>query len=133
MLKEVLAWLQPRAGAVYVDGTLGEGGHSRAILEGSEPSGRIFGFDRDAEALALAKEALHSYGERAVLMHASYREAGAALSDMAPGGVSGVLLDLGVSSRQLEAPARGFSFQTQGPLDMRMDPRESTTAADLVN
>ena len=133
MLKEVLAWLQPRAGAVYVDGTLGEAGHSRAILEGSEPSGRIFGFDRDPEALVLAKEALHPYGGRAVLMHASYREAGVALSDMAPRGVSGVLLDLGVSSRQLEASARGFSFQTQGPLDMRMDPRESTTAADLVN
>ena len=133
MLKEVLAWLQPRPGAVYVDGTLGEGGHSRAILEGSEPSGRLFGFDRDAEALATAKEALHAYGERAMLIHASYREAATLLPDMAPCGASGVLLDLGVSSRQLEASARGFSFQTQGPLDMRMDSRESATAADLVN
>jgi 16S rRNA (cytosine1402-N4)-methyltransferase len=133
MLKEVLAWLQPRPGAMFVDGTLGEGGHSRAILEASDPSGRLVGFDRDPEALAAAKEALHSYGERAMLIHAPYREAATLLPDMAPCGVSGVLLDLGVSSRQLEASARGFSFQTQGPLDMRMDPRESNTAADLVN
>ena len=133
MLKEVLVWLQPRSGAVYVDGTLGEGGHSQAILEASEPSGRLFGFDRDAEALVVAKDALQGYGERALLMHATYREAGTVVSDMAPSGVDGILLDLGVSSRQLEAAPRGFSFQIHGPLDMRMDTRESTTAADLVN
>jgi 16S rRNA (cytosine1402-N4)-methyltransferase len=133
MLKEVLAWLQPRPGAIYMDGTLGEGGHSAAILEASEPSGRLVGFDRDADALAVVKQALHSYGERPMLMHARYREAPAVLRDIGLSGVDGVLLDLGLSSRQLDAPARGFSFQTQGPLDMRMDLRESATAADLVN
>jgi 16S rRNA (cytosine1402-N4)-methyltransferase len=91
------------------------------------------GFDRDADAIAAAKHALQSYAERAMLIHAPYREAGTALRDMGIAGVDAILLDLGVSSRQLDTAARGFSFQTQGPLDMRMNPRDSLTAADLVN
>ena len=133
MLKEVLAWLQPRPGAIYLDGTVGEGGHSGAILEASEPSGRLVGFDRDADALAVAQQTLQPYGERAMLIQARYREAATVLQDIGLRGVDGVLLDLGLSSRQLDAPARGFSFQSQGPLDMRMDLRDSATAADLVN
>src|SRR5438445_6990962 len=133
MLTEVLAWLQPRDGAVYMDGTVGEGGHSTAILEASSPSGRVVGFDRDAEALAAAEQALQPYGERATLIHARYRDAVSILPEIGLASLDGILLDLGVSSRQLDAAARGFSFQTQGPLDMRMDTRESTTAAALVN
>jgi 16S rRNA (cytosine1402-N4)-methyltransferase len=133
MLTEVLAWLQPRPGAIYLDGTVGEGGHSEAILQASGPTGRLLGFDRDAEAIAAAQQTLHSYAGRAVLMHAPYREAVTLLRDMGIVGVDGVLLDLGVSSRQLDTSARGFSFQTQGPLDMRMNQRDSLTAADLVN
>jgi 16S rRNA (cytosine1402-N4)-methyltransferase len=133
MLKEVLACLQPRPGAIYVDGTVGEGGHSRAILEAAGPGTRLLGFDRDVEALAAAKQALQPYGEQATLIHASYRDAEPALREMGISSVDGVLLDLGISSRQLEDSARGFSFQTQGPLDMRMDRRDSATAADLVN
>ncbi len=133
MLAEVLDWLQPRPGAIYLDGTVGEGGHSEAILQASSPTGRLVGFDRDAEAIAAAQHALQSYGGRAMLIHASYREAGTVLRDMGIVGVDGALLDLGVSSRQLDTSARGFSFQTQGPLDMRMNPHDSLTAADLVN
>ncbi len=133
MLTEVLGWLQPRPGAIYLDGTVGEGGHSEAILQASSPTGRLLGFDRDAEAIAAAQHALQSYAGRAMLIHAPYREAGTALRDMGIVCVDGALLDLGVSSRQLDTSARGFSFQTQGPLDMRMNLRDSQTAADLVN
>lgn len=116
-----------------MDGTVGEGGHSTAILEACSPSGRLVGFDRDAEALGAAEHALQPYGERAMLIHARYREAVSLLPKIGLCSLDGILLDLGVSSRQLDAAARGFSFQTQGPLDMRMDARETTTAADLVN
>jgi len=133
MLPEVLAWLCPRPDGVYLDGTVGDGGHSRAILEASAPTGRVVGFDRDADAIAAAQATLQSYAARAMLIHAPYRQAATTLADLGISGVDGILLDLGVSSRQLDVSARGFSFQSHGPLDMRMDPRDPVTAADLVN
>jgi 16S rRNA (cytosine1402-N4)-methyltransferase len=133
MLAQVLAWLQPRPGAIYLDGTVGEGGHSEAILQASSPTGRLVGFDRDAEAIGAAQQILQSYSGRVMLIHTAYREAATVLREMGIVGLDGALLDLGVSSRQLDTSARGFSFQTLGPLDMRMDRRDSRTAADLVN
>jgi 16S rRNA (cytosine1402-N4)-methyltransferase len=133
MLQEVLAWLSPHAGGVYLDGTVGEGGHSLALLEASAPDGLLLGFDRDEEALSAAKQTLQPYHHRISLVHAHHHEAEALLKQMKIPGLDGVILDLGVSSRQLDRPARGFSFQSQGPLDMRMDSWEPGTAADLVN
>ena len=133
MLEEVLAWLRPRAGGLYLDGTVGAGGHSRAILEASGPDGRVIGLDRDAVAVAAARETLSAFGDRALIMQAEYREAAEVVRDTTARRLDGALLDLGVSSMQLDQAARGFSFMAEGPLDMRMDQREPRTAADLVN
>ena len=133
MVQEVAAWLQPRAGGIYLDGTIGAGGHSLAILEASRPDGRIIGLDRDASAVATARQALLPYGDRAVIVHATYGDAPRVVREATERNLDGALLDLGVSSLQLATPARGFSFLADGPLDMRMDVRESVTAADLVN
>jgi 16S rRNA (cytosine1402-N4)-methyltransferase len=133
MLQEVLAMLQPRAGGLYLDGTIGAGGHSLAILEASGPDGRIVGLDRDATAVATARQALLAYGDRAVVVQAAYGDAPHVVRETTERHLDGALLDLGVSSLQLDTPARGFSFLANGPLDMRMDLRDSVTAADLVN
>lgn len=133
MLKEVVAWLQPRAGGVYLDGTVGEGGHSRAILEASAPDGRVIGLDRDMAAMTVAEQRLRSFGTRAILVHANYLEAARVVGEMTISGLDGAVLDLGVSSTQLDSADRGFSFMAEGPLDMRMDRREPRTASDLVN
>ena len=133
MPQEMLAWLQPRAGGIYLDGTIGAGGHSLAILEASRPDGRIIGLDRDASAVATARQALLPYGDRAVIVHATYGDAPRVVREATERNLDGALLDLGVSSLQLATPARGFSFLADGPLDMRMDVREPATAADLVN
>jgi 16S rRNA (cytosine1402-N4)-methyltransferase len=133
MVKEVVAWLRPVAGGIYIDATVGEGGHAAAILGSSEPSGRIIGLDHDAAAVAAASDNLRRFSNRVTLIHANFREAFSVLQDIGVSQIDGALLDLGVSSRQLDTPARGFSFQHEGPLDMRMDPREAETAADLVN
>jgi 16S rRNA (cytosine1402-N4)-methyltransferase len=133
MLKEVLAWLQPMAGGVYLDGTVGDGGHSLAILEASGPDGRLIGLDRDAAAMAEAGQRLLPFGNRVTLIQADFREAGRIVTGMGIQRLHGAVLDLGVSSRQLDTAARGFSFMSEGPLDMRMDLRESRTASDLVN
>ncbi len=133
MLQEVLAWLQPRAGGIYLDGTIGAGGHSLAILEASGPDGRLVGLDRDATAVATARQALRPYGDRAVIVQAAYGDAPHVVRETTERNLDGALLDLGVSSLQLDTHARGFSFLANGPLDMRMDVRDSVTAADLVN
>lgn len=130
---EVLAYLAPRSGGVYVDGTLGGGGHSRLILEASAPDGVLIGFDRDPSALAAAGERLSSYGDRVRLVRGNYGEMAEALNNLGIDAVDGFLLDIGVSSHQLDTAERGFSFQTDAPLDMRMDPDAGTTAATLVN
>jgi 16S rRNA (cytosine1402-N4)-methyltransferase len=130
LLEEVLLALQPAAGRLYVDGTVGGGGHAEAILEASGPDGRLVGFDRDDWALAAAARRLKRFGDRLEL----HREPFAGLAmRLAKASCDGVLLDLGVSSPQLDEAERGFSFQVEGPLDMRMDRRQPVSAAQLVN
>ncbi len=130
---EIILALQPKNGGRYVDGTLGAGGHARGILEASAPGGRLLGLDVDPQALALARETLAPYGERVRLARASYTSLPGQLAELGWQAVDGILLDLGLSSMQLEAPQRGFSFQHDAPLDMRFDPQAALTAADLVN
>src|SRR5205809_3380294 len=127
---EVLQHLQPERGGLFVDCTVGLGGHARALLDGGAT--RLIGFDRDEEALALAKEALAAWRDRVELVHADYRAIDAVLDARGVHLVDGALADLGVSSLQFDAPGRGFSFQRDEPLDMRMDRSEGDTAADLV-
>jgi len=130
---EIIHALQPVNKGLYVDGTLGAGGHARGILEASAPDGRLLGLDVDPQALALARETLAPYGERARLRQASYDSLSEILKEIHWEEVDGILLDLGISSMQLDTPERGFSFQQDAPLDMRFDPTSPTTAADLVN
>jgi 16S rRNA (cytosine1402-N4)-methyltransferase len=130
MLPEVLAALQPRASGRYVDATLGGAGHAAAILAASSPSGWLYGCDRDGVAVEAARERLAGFAGRFDLRQLNF----AGLVDwIPPGTCDGVLMDLGVSSPQLDTASRGFSFQQIGPLDMRMDQRQTLTAADLVN
>ena len=117
-------------GGLYVDGTVGPGGHAQELLARSAPSGRLIAVDRDAETLVKASARLAPFGDRAQLLHADYRELPRLLAGEAP---DGVLLDLGVSSVQLDDPERGFSFSREGPLDMRMDRGGGESAADVVN
>lgn len=132
MAQEVLECLQPQSGELFLDGTVGGGGHARLILERSAPDGRLIGLDRDRDALARAGEVLAPYGERVLLRHARFAEAAEVLADLEIEAVDGILLDLGVSSYQLDTPGRGFSFREDGPLDMRMDQGEGVTAAELL-
>lgn len=121
--------LAVRSGGFWVDGTVGAGGHAAEILRRSAPDGRLLGSDRDQEALRAAAAALAPFGARARLVDADYREL-PGLIDEPP---DGILLDLGLSSLQLDSPERGFSLKADGPLDMRMDRRGGVTAADVVN
>jgi 16S rRNA (cytosine1402-N4)-methyltransferase len=129
---EVMIYLGPGPGGVYLDGTVGGGGHARMILEASSPDGRLIGLDRDPAALAAAGEALAEFGTRVVLHRGSFADLDDYLAALGIGPVDGVLLDIGVSSHQLDSPARGFSFRDDGPLDMRMDPDQTLTAADVL-
>ena len=133
LFHEVMDGLQPRDGGRYIDGTLGAGGHAAGILQRSAPGGRLLGFDRDPEAVAFSASRLASFGQRAVLVAASYGDMANIAPERGFNAVDGVLLDLGLSSRQLDDARRGFSFIQEGPLDMRFDARTGPTAADLVN
>ena len=128
---EVLAGLQPRAGGKYIDGTVGAGGHAAGLLGASSPDGQLLGLDRDPAALEAAGQMLAPFGVRARLVHTSYTQMAEAAESFAP--VDGILLDLGLSSLQLEDRQRGFAFQGEGPLDMRFDPTAPLTAAEIVN
>ena len=130
LVDEVVAALQPRPAGVYVDATVGLGGHAAALLE-REPGARLIGFDVDAEALAAASDRLNSFGERAVLIHASYAELPERVRALGVAAVDGVLFDLGVSSLQLDSPRRGFSFRFDSPLDMRFS-GTGATASDVL-
>lgn len=131
MLAEVIGALAPRSGGLYVDGTLGAGGHAAAILEASWPDGCLLGLDRDPAALALAGQALSRFGERVSLIRSTFDRLPEQLAARGLPGADGLLLDLGVSSMQLDQAARGFAFRHDAPLDMRMAP-EGETAAELL-
>ena len=133
LLRETMEQLQPAAGGIYVDGNLGFGGHSAAILENSAPDGVVIGFDVDPAALEYAGQRLAPFGHRIRCVRRNFAEMASVLHGMGIAAVQGILLDLGLSSFQLDASGRGFSFQGDEPLDMRMDPSRNTTAADLVN
>ena len=133
LYKEVLVGLEPRPGGCYIDATLGAGGHAAGILAASAPDGRLLGLDADPEAVAFAGEYLRHFGERVILQAANFRQIGPVALALGFGQVDGILMDLGISSRQLSSPERGFSFSQDGPLDMRMDPSQGRSAADLVN
>lgn len=130
---EIIHALQPGRGSLFIDGTLGAGGHAAGLLQASSPDGRLLGLDVDPQALSLARERLAVFGERASIVQGSYTEMGQAAARLGWEAVDGILLDLGVSSMQLDTPERGFSFQSDAPLDMRFDPRSPVTAATLVN
>ncbi|HSM57054.1 MAG TPA: 16S rRNA (cytosine(1402)-N(4))-methyltransferase RsmH [Candidatus Sulfomarinibacteraceae bacterium] len=130
---DVMRLLQPQPGGQYIDGTLGGGGHTAGILERSAPDGRVLAFDRDPDAIAFARQRLAQYGERVTFVQGSYAEMETVAPAHSFSAVDGVLLDLGLSSRQLADEERGFSFMREGPLDMRFDPTQGETAADLVN
>lgn len=133
LLDEVLQFLKPEDGKIYVDGNLGLGGHSGAILEASCPGGRVIGFDWDQEALSQARVNLAKYQGRIDYVRQNFAEIEEELKNRGVTGVDGLLLDLGLSSLQLDTSKRGFSFQGSQPLDMRMDIRRPETAADLLN
>jgi len=133
LYQEIIHALQPRRDGLYVDATIGAGGHAWGLLQASAPSGRLLGLDVDPQALKLAQLKLAEFGERAVLVRASYTTLGEQLSVLGWGAVDGILLDLGMSSMQVDTPERGFSFLAEAPLDMRFDPDNPMRAADLVN
>jgi 16S rRNA (cytosine1402-N4)-methyltransferase len=129
LLEETMAALRPERGGTFVDATVGAGGHAEALLERA-PAARLVGLDRDPAALEIARERLAPFGARVRLVHARFSE----LADVLGAGVlvDGVLADLGVSSMQLDAPARGFSLRAAGPLDMRMDPTSGPTLREVL-
>jgi 16S rRNA (cytosine1402-N4)-methyltransferase len=133
MYEEVLDLLRPRPGGSFIDGTLGAGGHTAGLLRASAPDGRVLGLDRDEDALAFARERLEEFGQRVTYVKATFAE----MDEIAPlygfAVADAILLDLGLSSRQLEDARRGFSFRGNGPLDMRFDRSGGQTAADLIN
>ncbi len=132
LLEEVLEGLAIRQGGVYLDGTIGWGGHALQILQRYEGT-HVIGMDRDGEALEAASRRLADYGDRVRLFHSDFRRLVEVLDEAGIGLVDGVLMDLGVSSMQLEDAGRGFSFSQDGPLDMRMNPESGVTAYEIVN
>ena len=133
MVKEVLFWLIQRESRIYLDCTVGYSGHAEKLLEASVPDGRLIGLDRDAIAISASRDRLTRFGNRVSLLHGHFVDLKQHLAAGGIGQVDGILFDLGISSAQLEEPVRGFSFQEDGPLDMRMDQSMSGTAADLIN
>lgn len=133
LYQEVLDLLRPQANGRYLDGTVGAGGHTAGILAASAPDGRVLAFDRDPEAIAFARQRLAEFGDRVSLVNDSYARMGEVAPALGFGQIDGILLDLGLSSRQLDDGARGFSFRQAGPLDMRFDQTYGETAADLLN
>ncbi len=133
LLREAVELLRPRAGGIYVDGTVGGGGHAAEVLKRSEPDGILIGVDQDADAVERSQSTLAAFGSRAILRQANYRDLPRVLAELGYDRVDGVLLDLGVSWFHPRSSDRGFSFMREGPLDMRMDRSGPKTAADLVN
>ena len=130
MLEACMRLMDPQPGGQYADGTLGAGGHSEAILKASSPDGQLISFDLDPAAIAIARERLEPYGDRVRIIQDSYVNLGRYAEENS---LDGFMVDLGVSSMQLDRQDRGFSFLQDGPLDMRFSPEQPLTAADLVN
>jgi len=133
LLNETLEFLAPERGGIFVDGTLGGGGHAEAVLTRLPQTGRLIGIDRDWEAVHAAGDRLSSFGDRFTALHGNFFEMKALLSEIGVSEVNGILLDLGVSSHQLDTQERGFSYKTDAPLDMRMDQGARLSAKDIVN
>ncbi len=139
LLAEVCQALQPKPGAIVVDGTVGGGGHATELIRRIQPNGHLIGIDSDPVALQAARAGIDALLEQETiqacytLVHGNFRDIAAIVQDQQCDVVDGILLDIGVSSYQLDTPERGFSFQVDGPLDMRLDPTQGYTAADLVN
>lgn len=133
LYKEIIQYLQPRSGGHYIDGTIGTGGHAAGILEASAPDGRLLGFDRDPEAVAYVIDKLSNCSERITVVNKSFGDMGEVAPLIGFNRVDGILLDLGLSSRQLADNKRGFSYKSSGPLDMRFDIGSELSAADLIN
>jgi 16S rRNA (cytosine1402-N4)-methyltransferase len=132
LLREAVQQLQPRSGGLYVDCTIGGGGHAEEILRAGAPDGRLIGLDCDDEAIAASRERLREFGTRVQLVRANFVELERVLMNVGVTTVDGVLFDLGVSSRQFDEPSRGFSFLREGPLDMRMDRQLGASARDVL-
>ena len=133
LLEPVIEWLDPQPGQSFIDCTVGNGGHAAAVLERTAPSGRLLGIDADPAAITVSSDRLASFGRRVVLEHANFRDLATVASSHDFPSVDGVLIDLGLSSRQLDVSGRGFSFRRDEPLDMRFDAEQGETAADLLN
>ena len=132
LLEEVMQFLSLRQGGVYVDGTMGLGGHSHAILQRTAPDGRLIAFEWDERAIALSRIRLQEYAGRLTIIRRNFAEIAAGLQEIGVGQVDGILIDIGLSSLQLDKGGRGFSFQHDEPLDMRMDNRKEVTAASIL-
>jgi 16S rRNA (cytosine1402-N4)-methyltransferase len=132
LLDEVLEWLAIRPDGIYVDATVGTGGHSIEIAR-RLTTGKLIGLDRDAHALEVARERLRDFDRQVILVHSNFSRIDDATRGLKVAAVHGVVADLGISTLQLDTPARGFSFRSPGPLDMRMDPDEMRTAGEIVN
>ncbi len=133
MLQEILDYLNLGPGKTIVDATIGTGGHSESIIERIMPGGRLIGIDRDQDSLAMARQRLHAYGGTCEYVYGNFMDIDAILNNLNIKNVDGILFDLGISSFQLEDPSRGFSFQYEGPLDMRLDRNGYISAYDLIN
>ncbi len=133
MVEEVLSLLAPERGGIFVDGTLGGGGHAEAVLKKLPPSGRLYGIDRDGEAIVEATKRLSLFGERFRALRGNFFDMTTLLKEQGVDKVDGILMDLGVSSHQLDAAERGFSYHNEAPLDMRMDDTAAFSAYDVVN
>lgn len=133
MAEVVVEYLVRHQGGVFLDATVGAGGHARQVLESAGPTARLVALDQDPEALAAAAEVLHAYGGQVIFRHENFAQLGTVLDALGLDQLDGALFDLGLSSLQLDAASRGFSFQREGPLDMRMDPQTGQTAAAVVN
>jgi 16S rRNA (cytosine1402-N4)-methyltransferase len=133
LYQEIIFYLKPYPGGKYIDGTIGAAGHTAGLLEGSAPDGRVLGLDRDSEAIEFSRKRLADAGDRLTLVQTSFAEMDRVAPHNSFIAVDGILIDLGLSSRQLASAERGFSFRLDGPLDMRFDTSSGVTAAELLN
>src|SRR5207248_2655037 len=133
LLEETMQFLEPGPGKRFIDATLGAGGHTTALLERTEPDGKVLAIDQDESALSSAKATLASFGSRVTFVHSNFRDLESEAAAQGFIECDGVLADIGISSMMVDDPSRGFSFMREGPLDMRMDRRQPLTAGDVLN